>query len=668
MFKLKNSLITFAVLSLLASAIALPLPPLNHSSLTGAARAQEQQQADPAQKPTGQKQDEDPSTPNGQGEEHRADPCDHDPPGNAFGRDRRCPAAGSSSGIARGDFDNDGFADLAVGVPFDNINGVVDAGAVNVIYASRSGTGLSSFRNQIWFQGQQTSEGTVRGILESGDHFGTSLAAGDFNGDGFSDLAIGAPEENVGSITDAGAVNVLYGGPNGLTAALNEFLTQGLSESGQLRDAPEAGDRFGASLAWGDFNNNDVGDLVIGVPGEDVVNSIGANIVNAGAVHVVLGVPVPGGLPGFDQFIHQESSRVQSPDQPRVQGTAEDFDEFGSALTAGDFNGDNFSDLAIGVPGEDVGTTPVANAGAVNIIYGGGPFFGILDTVTPLLSDLWTQDTTGVNDAAEAGDQFGSSLTVGNFNLDGFQDLVIGVPLEDVGSIRDAGGVNVIYGSVGGVSTTAVRSDQFFTQDSESGTGLPGIDDQAEPEDQFGFALAVGDFNGNGIQDLAVGVPGEGLRDFTFGACFVDHEKAGAVNVILGSAVAPAGLNFFRDGDQFLFQGGNTAIAQPRYQYPLHNFGFSLTAWNFGRGPNTDLAVGVPGDGLLGIGDSSHNCGSLPPPFTSTPRAGSVEVLYGPLNLASSGNQKFNQTRGGGSGISLQGVAESFDRFGRAAY
>jgi FG-GAP repeat len=115
-----------------------------------------------------------------------------------------------------------------------------------------------------------------------------------------------------------------------------------------------------------------------------------------------------------------------------------------------DFDNDGFPDLAIGVIGEDAGTE-----GAVNVLYGtptglsgaGGQFF--------------TQDSPGVPGAAEPDDGFGRTLAVGDFDRDGFADLAIGVLDEDVGSIADAGAVNVLYGSTGGLTGTG---GQIFTQ------------------------------------------------------------------------------------------------------------------------------------------------------------------------------------------------------------
>ena len=114
----------------------------------------------------------------------------------------------------------------------------------------------------------------------------------------------------------------------------------------------------------------------------------------------------------------------------------------------GDFNGDGFGDLAIGAPGENLG------AGAVHVLYGSAT--GLTTTGSQFLS----QGAGGIADAAEAGDEFGRSLAVGNFNSDGFNDLAIGAPGEN----RGAGTVHVLYGSASGLTATG---SQQWTQDFE---------------------------------------------------------------------------------------------------------------------------------------------------------------------------------------------------------
>ena len=111
----------------------------------------------------------------------------------------------------------------------------------------------------------------------------------DFDGDGYTDLAIGAPTDSVAGQDAAGAVNVIYGGPHGLTSRGNQEFTQA---SPGVGDTPELGDRFGAALAAGDFDGDGYADLAIGVPGEGVPSGVGQGEVarvSAGMVQVLYG-------------------------------------------------------------------------------------------------------------------------------------------------------------------------------------------------------------------------------------------------------------------------------------------------------------------------------------------------------------------------------------------
>jgi hypothetical protein len=128
-----------------------------------------------------------------------------------------------------------------------------------------------------------------------------------------------------------------------------------------------------------------------------------------------------------------------------IIGSPEGGDLFGEALASGDFNGDGADDLAVGVPFEDLGGT--ADAGFVNVLYG-RRFFG-LDAPG---NQSFDQDSAGLTStAAETDDRFGQTLAVGDFNGDGRDDLAVGVPLEDIGSTSDAGIVQILYGSEGGI-------------------------------------------------------------------------------------------------------------------------------------------------------------------------------------------------------------------------
>ncbi len=243
----------------------------------------------------------------------------------AGGLARRSATKQAAEGL-RADFNNDGFADLAVGVAGENLGAIGNGGAVNVLYGTASG--LTGAGSQLF-----TQDTGVPGAAELGDGFGDALAVGDFDGDGFADLAVGVSLEDVGAVVDAGAVNVLYGSAGGLTGAGSQLFTQ---DSPGVVSRTEPHDDFGDVLGAGDFDGDGFADLAVGVRREDVGATAGA-----GAVNVLYGTAA--GLTGAGgQFFTQDS--------PGVPGVVEPDDEFGVAVGAGDFDGDRFVDLAVGAP------------------------------------------------------------------------------------------------------------------------------------------------------------------------------------------------------------------------------------------------------------------------------------------------------------------------------
>jgi hypothetical protein len=488
------------------------------------------------------------------------------------------PESRAFAAASRTDFNGDGIGDLAVGVPREDVGGISDAGAVEVLYGS--GSGLSASGDQFW---NQDSSG-VPEDAETDDEFGSAVANGDFDSDGFSDLAIGVPHENVGGDADAGAVNVLYGSATGLSADGAQLWTQ--DETGVAGDGAEAGDYLGASLATGDFNGDGFFDLAVAVPDEDI-----GGVVDAGAVNVLYGSSAGLTATG-DQFWSQDSSGVA--------GSAESEDVFGSSLAAADFGAGSRADLAIGVAGEGLGG--LVNAGAVNVLYGSS---GGLSAVA---DQLWTQDSTGVADTAESGDAFGWSLAAANLGKSSQADLAIGAPFEDLGATNAGGAVNVLYGGSAGLSASG---DQQWTQNSS------GINGTGETADDFGWSLAAANFGKSSQADLAIGAFNEDLGGAT---------DAGSVNVIYGTSTGLSAA-----GDQLFTQDSSGVAGTAETGDYL---GEALTAANYGNGSQADLAIGVPGQ-VVG-GDN---------------RAGAANVLYGSsTGLTSSGNQLWTQDSTGVAG------------------
>ena len=466
------------------------------------------------------------------------------------------------------DFNNDGADDLAVGVPFDNVGTVVGAGAVNVLYGSA--TGLTGTGSQLF---SQDTPG-VPGNAEVDDGFGFALTTGDFNGDTFADLAVGAPGEEVGTAPAAGAVNVLYGSATGLTGTGSQLFTQ-------VGGAAEAGDEFGAALAAGDFNGDTFAELAAAAPREGLLSNN-----QHGAFSV---------LPGSASGLTASGGQLFTQETPGVPGNAEVGDEFASTLASGDFNGDTFADVAAGTPFEEI--SGATDAGAVNVLYGSAT--GLSGTGSQLFTPVG---------AVEPGDQFGFALAAGDFNSDTFADLAAGAPFEDVGSTPDAGAVGVLPGSAGGLT---VVGSQLFTQ----------VGGAVEPIDGFGFSLASGDFNGDTIADLAAGAPFERVGS---------TPDAGAVSMLPGSST---GLTVV--GGQLLTPVGAVEAGDV--------FGFALAPGDFNDDTFADLAAGVP----------FENVGS-------TPEAGAVGVLPGSATgLTAVGSQLFTQDSPG-----VPGSAQEFDIFG----
>ena len=142
--------------------------------------------------------------------------------------------------LAGGDFNNNGFDDLAIGAIGEDIGTIPDAGSVNVLYGSANR--LTGTGNQQFFQGS----GGLVGTAEEGDLVGAALSTGDYDNDTFADLAIGAPFEDIGTLLDAGAIDTLYGSAGTLTTTGAQQFFQG---NGGVAGTPEEGDTFGSSLA-----------------------------------------------------------------------------------------------------------------------------------------------------------------------------------------------------------------------------------------------------------------------------------------------------------------------------------------------------------------------------------------------------------------------------------
>jgi hypothetical protein len=413
------------------------------------------------------------------------------------------PLAGSAAAATapRFDFNGDGYADIAVGMPDATVDGKAKAGYVSVIFGGAQSpsqsTGVIS-----------QAETGVPGTPEAGDRFGSSLAAVDVNGDGVFELVVGASGESLTSdqLKDEGTITVLDGSGwnvKGTTVA------RGTSEYSGI----------GSTITTGDYDGDGDTDLVYGENGEEhgairfrpgplTADPVTPTTLRRYSMGGRTSALATGDFDGDGRDDLATTWRALDDsgtfitrwdDQAEPAQWWSDADR-GSALTAADFDQDGTDDLAVGLvqPNPETETTHCEDrlGGAVLLLKGSKTAkFGTEH-------DCVTQSSPEVGGAAEQGDDFGAALSAGDLNGDSRPELVVGVPGEDVGTVKDAGGYVVMNGTDKGLYGGLARS--------QSTPNMPGT---AEAGDRFGAQVAVGDYNRDGLWDTAVSAPGENAGD-----------------------------------------------------------------------------------------------------------------------------------------------------------
>ena len=393
-----------------------------------------------------------------------------------------------ASATAAGDFDHDGFTDLAIGDPLDDLDGtsMERTGGVWICRGSADGLLYDDCLHLT-----QNSPG-VEGIADSETRFGWALAAGDLNGDGYADLAIGAPGESRPNplyrrlasapprLVSTGSVTVLYGGSDGLRPTRGRRLVHQLSTANRL---------FGYALAAGDVTGDGLDDLAVGVPG-----------MRGGSVELFTGKP--------SGLASTFTSRVAAPD---IQGNGQL--DLATALSIADTDADGREDVIVSAGGA------IFNGQLTGAVV---EFRGLATGISGAARRVLRPGSGGVPPVGQS-NYFGDIIATGDANDDGYADLVVGIPFADPDNepYPQPGMIVVLPGSAAGLT----------------GTGSAKISGPAGAQ-FLGSSVSMLNADGTGGLEILAGAPGGDPSQSSKIGLYCEYQLSGSTLALLKTTTA----------------------------------------------------------------------------------------------------------------------------------
>ena len=419
-----------------------------------------------------------------------------------------------------GDVNKDGFGDFIVGARFADADGKSNAGETYVVFGKASGFGASLDLS--------TLDGTTGFRLDgvdADDFAGFSVSGGDVNGDGFSDILIGAPTADADGKSNAGESYVVFGKASGFAASINLSGLDG--NTGFRLDGADAGDQAGFAISSaGDINKDGFDDILVGAATATVDGKA-----NVGETYVVFGKAT-----GFAASI--DLSSLNGTTGYRLDGS-DAVDTAGKVVSsAGDVNGDGFADIIIGAElAEPAGVA--TREGEAYVVFGKASGFADIDLSS--LNGTTGFRIDGISDYDNAG---GSVSSAGDFNGDGFSDILVAARNADPDGKAAAGEVYLLFGKSSGFSANINLGDI----NGADGFRVDGID----AGDTLGFEVnAAGDVNGDGFDDIIIG---------GHNADADSKSNAGETYVLFGGAFRTAAEDLSAKGNDGILTGNASVV------------------------------------------------------------------------------------------------------------